>query len=99
MAYPGTRLYTQLKKQGCLRTENYSEWLTAEGLHNCVVDLPDLPSEKIVEWCNNARRRFYLRPSYLFYKALQSILHPMTEGRRTLRAFSTFKNHLFRRAR
>lgn len=98
MAYPGTTLYNQLKKDGCLKSEDYSDWLTEEGLHNCVVDLPELPSEALVQWCNNARKRFYLRPSYLLYKGIQSLLHPMTEGRRTFRAFATFRRHLFRRA-
>ncbi len=99
MAYPGTRLYHGFAEEGRLRTEDYREWLTPEGLHNCVVDLPGLPAETLVDWCDDARRRFYLRPGYLAYKAIQSVLHPFTEGRRTLRAFSTFRKHLFRRER
>lgn len=97
MAYPGTRLYDQYRKEGKLRTENYSRWVTEEGLHNCVVDLPGLQSETIVQWCNYARQRFYLRPGYLLYKIIQSLSHPFTEGRRTLRAFGTFRRHLFRK--
>ncbi|MCK5131033.1 MAG: radical SAM protein [Candidatus Sabulitectum sp.] len=97
MAYPGTRLYEQYRSSGNLKTEDYREWLTEEGLHNCVVDLPDLSSEDIVEWCAEARRKFYLRPEYILYKAIQTVLHPTTEGRRTIRAFSTFRKHLFRR--
>ena len=99
MAYPGTRLYQDFAGEGRLRTEDYREWLTPEGLHNCVVDLPGLPAESLVDWCDQARRRFYLRPAYLAYKAMQTLLHPFTEGRRTLRAFSTFRKHLFRRKR
>jgi len=97
MAYPGTRLYDQYRKEGKLRTENFDQWLTEEGLHNCVVDLPGLPSEVLVEWCNEARKRFYLRPAYLVYKLLQTLRHPFTEGRRTLRSFGTFRKHLFRK--
>ncbi len=99
MAYPGTRLYDRYRKEGKLRTENYDRWVTEEGLHNCVVDLPELPSEILLEWCNIARKRFYLRPRYLLYKGIQSLRHPLTEGRRTLRAFGTFRKHLFRRSR
>lgn len=98
MAYPGTRLYEQYRCSGNLKTEDYREWLTEEGLHNCVVDLPDLSSEDLVRWCAEARRKFYLRPGYLVYKAIQTVLHPATEGRRTIRAFSTFRKHLFRRS-
>lgn len=98
MAYPGTRLYEQYRKSGNLRTEDYREWLTEEGLHNCVVDLPGLSSGDIVRWCAEARRKFYLRPEYLVYKAIQTVLHPTTEGLRTIRAFSTFRKHLFRKS-
>ena len=98
MAYPGTRLYEQYRQSGNLTTEDYNNWLTKDGLHNCVVDLPGLTSQDLVNWCTYARKKFYLRPSYLFYKAVQTILHPTTEGRRTIRAFSTFRKHLFRRS-
>lgn len=98
MAYPGTRLYSRYQKEGRLRTGSFDRWVTEEGLHNCVVDLPALPAEVLVEWCNQARRRFYLRPRYLLYKLWQTLRHPFTEGRRTLRAFGTFRKHLFRKA-
>ena len=98
MAYPGTRLYDQYKQSGFLMTEDYRDWLTEEGLHNCVVNLPGLSAAELVSWCDRARKKFYLRPGYLVYKAIQTILHPTTEGRRTIRAFSTFRKHLFRRS-
>jgi len=97
MAYPGTALFDQMRSRGNLRTTRYDRWVTDEGLHNCVVDLPGLPAKELVSWCDQARRRFYLRPSYLLYKALQTVRHPLTEGRRTLRAFRTFRKYLFRR--
>jgi radical SAM superfamily enzyme YgiQ (UPF0313 family) len=96
MAYPGTRLYEKFHREGCLRTDDFSQWLTPDGLHNCVVDLPGLPAEELVSFCNQARKKFYLRPSYLASKMLQSLLHPATEGRRNLKAFGTFRKHLFR---
>jgi len=97
MAYPGTRLYNLYRSEGKLRTENFNRWVTEDGLHDCVVNLPELPSETLVEWCNFSRKRFYLRPGYILYKVLQSLRHPFTEGRRTLRAFGTFRKHLFKR--
>jgi len=98
MAYPGTSLYRDYSERGLLLTGNFDQWVTPEGLHNCVVNLPGLSASALVAWCDEARRRFYLRPSYLAYKAFQTITHPMTEGRRTLRAFGTFRKHLFRRS-
>lgn len=97
MAYPGTRLYEQYRNSGILRTEDYREWLTKDGLHNCVVDLPGLSSDDLVTWCADARRKFYLRPGYLIYKAWQSLRHPTTEGRRTVKAFISFRKHLFKK--
>jgi radical SAM superfamily enzyme YgiQ (UPF0313 family) len=97
MAYPGTRLYKQYSREGRLRTRNFDRWVTEDGLHNCVVDLPGLSSETLVEWCNEARKRFYLRPEYLLYKIVQTVRHPFTEGRRTMRAFRTFRKHLFKK--
>lgn len=99
MAYPGTRLYEQYRREGKLRTRNFDRWVTADGLHNCVVDLPGLSSETLVEWCNEARKRFYLRPEYLLYKIVQTVRHPLTEGRRTMRAFGTFRKHLFKKSK
>jgi radical SAM superfamily enzyme YgiQ (UPF0313 family) len=97
MAYPGTRLYDDFRKAGRIRTTDFSKWVTPEGLHDCVVDLPGLPAEELVRWCDHARKRFYLRPSYLCYKALQTVAHPLTEGRRTFRSFRTFRKYLFRK--
>ena len=96
MVYPGTPDYDRLMESGDIRAESYTDWLTPEGLHNCVVDLPGIAAEELVSWCNYARRRFYLRPSYLAYKLLQTIAHPLTEGRRTFKSFRTFRRHLFR---
>lgn len=97
MAYPGTRLYAQFEKEGRITTEDFRQWVTPEGLHNCIVNLPGLPASRLVDWCDEARRRFYLRPSYLVYKAVQCLTRPRTEGRRTLLAFRTFRRHLFSR--
>lgn len=99
MVYPGTRLYRRFSEEGRIRTFSFDRWVTPEGLHNCVVDLPGLSAEELVDWCDRSRRRFYLRPRYLLYKLVQTLMHPFTEGRRTLRAFSTFRRHLFGRGR
>ncbi len=96
MAYPGTKIYDEYDRQGMLRTHDFRQWVTPEGLHDCVVDLPGLSSRDLVNWCDGARRRFYLRPSYLLYKGIQCLRHPLTEGRRTMKAFGTFRKHLFR---
>jgi anaerobic magnesium-protoporphyrin IX monomethyl ester cyclase len=76
MLYPGTEAYEWARTQGYLRTENYSKWLDGEGLHNTLIDRPGLPHNYLVQFCDRARRNYYLRPKYLAYKLMQSIRHP-----------------------
>lgn len=95
MVYPGTRAYTWAEENGYLTTSDFREWVTAEGLHNCVVSTEALSARELVEFCDYARRRFYLRPRYITRKAVQSILHP-SEGLRTFLSFKLFAKHLFK---
>jgi radical SAM superfamily enzyme YgiQ (UPF0313 family) len=94
MVYPGTEAYEWAKKNGYLLTEDYSKWLTADGRHRTVISLPGLSSEEIVKACDQARREFYLRSSYLLYKIKQSLLHP-EEAKRNIKSAKTFLKHLF----
>jgi anaerobic magnesium-protoporphyrin IX monomethyl ester cyclase len=96
MVYPGTVAYEWARHNGYLNTEDFPEWLTPKGLHRSVVDLPDLPAAEVVQWCDDARRSFYLRPRYILAKAWQMIAHP-GEARRILRAARVFARYLFRR--
>ena len=93
MVYPGTEAYEWAKKNNYLLTEDYSKWLTEVGLHRTLISTPDVSNKELVEFCNKARREFYLRPSYIFYKLKQSILHP-EEGKRTLKSLPNFLKHL-----
>ncbi|SLM30411.1 conserved hypothetical protein [Desulfamplus magnetovallimortis] len=93
MVYPGTEAYSEYMGKGWITAEKYENWLTPEGLHNCVVRNEALSSQKLVDICNDARREFYLRPRYIAYKLFQIIRHP-SEATRTLKAFRTFFRHL-----
>lgn len=98
MVYPGTEAYRQAEEAGNLTAAGWREWLTAEGLHNCVIRTDSLTSGELVDFCDTARRRFYLRPGYILRKLWRSLLDP-DERRRTRRAFSTFRKYLFRSSR
>ncbi len=98
MVYPGTEAYRWAKESGHLRTTNYSDWLTLEGFHNCVVDYENLSSEELVEFCDYARREFYLRPRYLVKKSIQVIKNPREAGR-TFKSLKTFAKHLVKNAK
>lgn len=96
MVYPGTDAYTDVQKAGLLVASSWRDWLKEDGTHACVVKTPDMDPEDIVEFCNHARRKFYLRPGYILKKAWRS-LFDKGERHRTLLAFRTFRKYIFRR--
>ena len=95
MVYPGTPEYDRMKESGMLVTTDYEKWLTRDGLHNCIIRTSDSTPEELIRFCDYSRRKFYLRPSYLFYKARKSVFDQQ-EFRRTLKAFKVFMKHLYK---
>jgi radical SAM superfamily enzyme YgiQ (UPF0313 family) len=95
MVYPGTSDYDYFRSKGWVVTENYREWLTEEGLHSSVVSNPDLKYEHLVEFCDRARKEFYLRPRYVGAKLLQIVTHP-SEAKRIIKAGRTFLRYQLR---
>ena len=95
MVYPGTTAYEEAKRRGYIQIEDWSAWLTKDGLHNSVVTLPNITHEQLVSFCDRARRSFYLSPSYLFYKLKQS-LKDRRELQRNVKGFVTLSKYLLR---
>jgi anaerobic magnesium-protoporphyrin IX monomethyl ester cyclase len=95
MVYPGTTAYEEAKKRKYIQIEDWSAWLTKDGLHNSVVNLPNLTHEQLVSFCDRARRSFYLNSSYLLYKLKQSLKDPR-ELQRNLKGFLTLSKYLLR---
>lgn len=98
MVYPGTDAWREAGGAGRITESRWRDWLTAEGLHRCVIRTDELGPEELSAFCDEARRRFYLRPGYILRTALRA-LGDRDEFRRTLKAFGTFRRHLFRRGR
>ncbi len=96
MVYPGTRAYQWALDNSFIRAESYRDWLSAEGLHNCVLNTPSLTAQELVKFCDDARRKFYLRPRYMVRKAADVIMNP-SEIRRTVKAAKVLFKHLFKR--
>ena len=94
MIYPGTEAYEWAKKENLIAAKSFDDWLTPDGLHNTVVRTHDLTAQEIVDFCNYARREYYLRPAYIFMK-LRSVLTNPAELRRTVKAFLSFYKYLF----
>jgi radical SAM superfamily enzyme YgiQ (UPF0313 family) len=94
MVYPGTAAYAWARDSGFLLTEDYSQWNTPDGLHNCVVSRPGLTNEELVRFCDEARRKFYLRPGYILYRLRRLATHPREDGPRMLKSLKQFKKFL-----
>ena len=95
MVYPGTRAYNWAKENDLLKSNDFSYWVTKEGLHNCVLNLPNLSSKQLVQWCDSSRRNYYLSFRYLWYKLKQMITRPQ-EAKRTIMAVYRFRKFLLR---
>ena len=95
MVYPGTEAYGEYAARGDITADSFRDWLTPEGLHNCVVRNETLSPAELVRLCDLARRRFYLRPAFLARRLAAVLLSP-GELVRTVRAGRTFLKHLLR---
>jgi len=96
MVYPGTEAYDWAAKNGYIRAASFSQWLTKDGMHNCVINTEQLAARDLVDFCDYARRRFYLRPGYLIYK-LKDIVRNRKEIARTVKAAYKLLSHLFKK--
>ena len=96
IVYPGTEAWTWAKENNYIKANSYDEWLTPDGLHNCVLSTPEVTSQELVDFCNYARKKFYLRPSYMFMKAGEC-LTSKEDIVKTAKAFRTFAKYLFKR--
>ncbi|MFC2157504.1 B12-binding domain-containing radical SAM protein [Acidobacteriota bacterium] len=95
--YPGTEAYQKASDDGCLTTTDYSQWVTDQGYHNCVLNLPGISAEEIFQVTDQAMKSYHLRPSYVWNKFLQGIAHP-SEGWRSIKSAAAFMRSLWRNA-
>jgi radical SAM superfamily enzyme YgiQ (UPF0313 family) len=91
--YPGTLAYQWVVNNNYLTTKNYREWLTTEGFHRSVIDLPDIKAQEVMILCNMARKKFYLRPAYILKKIGQSALS-FQEAKRNIKSFCNLRRFL-----
>ncbi len=96
IVYPGTEAYDWAKENDYITAKSYDEWLTTDGMHNCVLSTPEVSNKELVDFCNYARKKFYLRPKYMLMK-LGEVLTSREDFVRTFKSFKTFKNYLFKK--
>ncbi len=94
MVYPGTDDYEYFGEKGWMVTGDFRKWITEEGLHSSVVSNPELGYEYLVDFCDRARREFYLRPWYIMSKVVQVFTHP-AEAKRLLKGGRSLLRYIF----
>lgn len=91
--YPGTEAYDWAKKNGYIELD-YTKYCLPDGTHNTVLSLPHLTAEEMVDFCNMARKKYYLRPRYILHR-LRVGLTDFSDLKRSLKAFGKLKRFLF----
>lgn len=94
LPFPGTESYEWAKANGYLRG-GYSDYCKEDGTINCVLNLPGISSEEMVDFCDNARKKYYWRPKYILHR-LWIGLHNPDDLKRSWKAFGRFRKYLFR---
>ena len=91
--YPGTEAYTWAKSNGYIELD-YAKYCLADGTHNTVLSLPGLSSQDMVDFCNEARKKYYLRFSYILHRLRVGLAKP-SDLKRSIKAFGKLKHYLF----
>ncbi len=64
--YPGTELYQWAEENGYLVPRDWLEWVDKNYEQCTLLNLPDLPKERIDYYIDRGLREFYLRPQQIF---------------------------------
>lgn len=92
--YPGTEAYDWAKDNHYIK-EGYDHYCKEDGTHNCVLELPGLSSEEMVHFCDEARRKYYMRPQYFLHRLIVGLKDP-SDLKRSFKAFKRLKNYLIK---
>lgn len=95
--YPGTEAYRWAQENGFLTAKDFSDYCNEDGSFHCVINLPELSSKEMMDFCAHARKQYYLRPWYILHR-LWVGLHDIEDLKRTFKAFGTFRRTLFKRS-
>ena len=96
--YPGTKAYEWAIQTGYIREQDFRSWVSPTGMHNMTMNLNDkgLTYQQCLDFCVYARRKFYLRPSFILKKVIRGIFEPQ-EFKKNVIGFLNIRKHLFRK--
>ena len=92
--YPGTGAYEWAKSNGYI-SGKYDEYIHEDGTLNCIVNTPELSAQELVDFCQYARKKYYLRPWYIGHRLKQGLKDP-NDLKRSIKAFWKLKETIFK---
>ena len=95
LPFPGTEAYAWAKQNGYIHGD-YNDYVKEDGTINSLMELPDITGDEMVKFCDDARRTYYMRPSYVLHR-LQVGLSDPEDLKRSLKAFGNIKSFLLRK--
>lgn len=95
LPFPGTEAFFWAKQNGYIKG-GYADYIKDDGTINSLLELPGLSSDDMVKFCDYARKKYYLRPKYIFHR-LWVGLRDKEDLKRSFKAFKSIKRFLFRR--
>ena len=94
LPFPGTEAYFWAKENGYIRG-GYTDYVKEDGTINCLLELPGLTGEELVRFCDEARKKYYMRPKYIMHRIIMGIKDP-SDMRRSIKAFLNIRKYLFK---
>lgn len=95
--YPGTTAFEAAKMEGRLIDQPYRDWVSEDGMHSMTLIANDngLTRDQVVEFCDYARKKFYLRPRYILKKSLD-LIYDFDEFKKNVKGFMNIRQYLFK---
>ena len=69
-----------------LKYGTYSDYVKEDGTINSLLNLPGLSSEEMVRFCDDARKKYYMRPRYILHRLREGVRNP-EDLKRSVKAF------------
>ena len=92
--YPGTEAYEWARSNGYINGR-YDEYCQEDGTLNCIISTPELSAQELVDFCQMARKKYYLRLWYIAHRVWRG-LHDWEDFKRSYKAFGKLKETLFK---
>jgi len=91
--YPGTAAYKWAEETGYLKKQGFRDWITPSGMHNMTILNNDkgLTFQECLDFCDYARVKFYLRPSFIFNKIIKGFKEPQEFKKKSERIFKNLQ--------